>query len=160
MLKMNCSRGLVMALLLLLVTIYSGCAVHYTVAVNKFAYQDDIAIELQKVQSSDGQSTWGNMALVPPRKHTFVRLTLQLSNTGVSSQVVDLTKIVLFNAENKTKYPVVKIYQVAPVPIGARDDLKLNAGEQVKRVLMFTYPQKLRPELLEINGKIVQITYQ
>jgi hypothetical protein len=137
----------------------SGCAIRYKLSENKLQFQDKIDVVIQKVQTTVGQSTWGG-SLIPPRKHIFVQMTLQLTNTGGSDAVIDLTKVVLLNYDNKTKYPVVKIYQVAPVPIGARDDLKLAAGEQVRRILMFSYPQKLRPELLEINGKMHQIAYQ
>jgi len=147
-------------MLILAISVFSGCAVHYQVAQNNFKYQDGINIDLLKVQSSDGQSAWGGYALIPPRKHTFVRLTFQLTNTSNTDQVVDLTKIVLLNVATKTKYPVVKIYQVAPVPVGARDDLKLKVGEQVKRILMYTFPQKTTPDALQINDHAHVIAYK
>jgi hypothetical protein len=137
----------------------SGCATRYKLGENKIQFQEDISVVLQQAQSVYGQSTWGR-SLIPPRKHIFVQMTLQLTNTGGTDAVIDLTKIVLLNDENKNKYPVIKIYQVSPVPIGARNNLKLAAGEQVRRILMFIYPQKLRPELLEVNGKKFQIAYQ
>jgi len=147
-------------MLILIVSVFSGCAVHYQVAQNNFKYQEGINIDLLKVQSSDGQSTWGGGTLIPPRKHTLMRLTFQLTNTSNADQVVDLTKIVLLNTATKTKYPVVKIYQVGPVPIGARDDLKLKVGEQVKRVLMYTFPQKTAPDALLINDHTNIIAYK
>ncbi|NRF37176.1 hypothetical protein [Pedobacter foliorum] len=147
-------------MLILIVSVFSGCAVHYKVAQNNFKYQEGINVDLLNVQSSDGQSAWGGYALVPPRKHTLVRLTFQLTNTGNTDQVVDLTKIILLNTATKTKYPVAKIYQVAPVPIGARDDLKLKAGEQVKRVLMYVFPQKTVPDALQINEQAYVIAYK
>ncbi len=146
--------------LLCLICMLTACSVHYEVAENKLTYQKDIQVDILKVQSSDGQSAWGNRMLVPPKGHTFVNMWLLLTNNTNSEEVVDLTKIYLLNADTKMKYPVAKIYQATLVVIGAGANLKLSPGEQTKRVLMFSYPKKQRPELLEMNGTMYKIAYK
>jgi hypothetical protein len=66
---------------------------------------------------------------------------------------------VLLNVENKTKYPVGKILLPTILMLPAKDDLTIKSNEQVKRVLMFNYPEKLKPELIEINGTTEEIKY-
>ena len=41
------------------------------------------------------------------------------------------------------------------VMLPAKNDLNIKANDQVKRILMFSYPEKLRPDLVEINGMVV-----
>ncbi|MBE9601126.1 hypothetical protein [Pedobacter sp. MC2016-24] len=147
------------SVLFFFITTFSACSIHYKVAENKLNFEKDIVVDIQKVDSRTEQTAGSNYKLVPPRKHVFVWLTVQLTNNSNSDQLIDLTKIVLLNAENKTKYLVVNIFQPSIIPIPAKSDLKLKAKEQVKRLMMFTYPEKLRPDLVEINGSVHQVAY-
>jgi hypothetical protein len=146
-----------LALLSILVML-SSCATRYELAQNKLSYEKGIDVEMKKVQTISQQSAWGGR-YVAPRKHTFVQISLLITNNLSTDQTVDLTKFWLINPETKTKYPVSKIYQTTAVVIGARDELKLKAGEHAARMLMFTYPEKLRPDYLEVNGALHTIAY-
>ncbi|WP_316813238.1 hypothetical protein [Pedobacter heparinus] len=144
--------------LLFIVAMLSSCATNYQLAQNKLTFEDGIDVEMKKVQTMDQQSAWGGR-YVAPRKHTFVQISLLITNKLGTDQKIDLTKFWLINPETKTKYPVSRIYQATAVVIGARDELKLKAGEHASRILMFTYPEKLRPEFLEVNGTLHTIAY-
>ncbi|MNY15318.1 hypothetical protein D3C86_1485230 [compost metagenome] len=144
--------------LLFIVVMLSSCATNYQLAQNKLTFEDGIDIEMKKVQTMGQQSAWGG-SYVAPRKHTFVQISLLITNKLSTDQKIDLTKFWLINPETKTKYPVAKIYQTTTLAIGGRDELKLKAGENASRILMFTYPEKLRPDFLEVNGTLHTIAY-
>lgn len=143
---------------LLVVSIFSACSINYKVAKNRFHYDKDIAVDILKVSSAKEQAV-GSGKLLPPRKHVFIFMTIQVKNNSQQEEVVDLTKVVLLNTENKTKYVVGKILLPTIVMLPAKDDLTIKANDQVKRILMFSYPEKLRPDLLEINGTVQSINY-
>lgn len=145
--------------LIFIISIFTGCAVHYPLSKNIFKYNEEVSIDLIKAQGHDARSTWGGGFFHPPKGHTFVSVTMSLNNISSKEQIVDLTKIVLLNIATRTKYPVAKIYQSAPVPISARENLKLLAGEKIKRVLMFTFPEETTPDAIEVNGQAYPIAY-
>ncbi len=109
--------------------------------------------------TSASQQATGNSRIVAKKGYTFVRVKTKVTNKTNETIDLDFSEVSLLDLVNKVKYPVSFVYQATVVSIPAKNKTTLGPQKSLKRILLISYPDKMKPELLEINGERYEIQF-
>ncbi|RBQ05872.1 hypothetical protein DRW42_15360 [Pedobacter miscanthi] len=109
--------------------------------------------------SSASQQATGNSRIVAKKGYTFVSVKMKVTNKTNETVDVDFSEVALLDVINMVKYPVSFVYQATVVAIPAKNKTTLEPQKSLKRILLITYPDKIKPELLEIGNDRYEIQF-
>ncbi len=143
-----------------LILTLSSCVTVYQLspAKNNFNYKNNIEYEVYGMTSASQQAT-GNSRIVAKKGYTFVSVKTKVTNKTNETIDIDFSEVSLLDLVNKVKYPVSFVYQATVVSIPAKNKTTLGPQKSLKRILLISYPDKMKPELLEINGERYEIQF-
>ncbi|MFC1222701.1 hypothetical protein ACFE6N_02765 [Pedobacter sp. BG31] len=143
-----------------LILTLSSCVTVYQLspAKNNFNYKNNIEYEVYGMSFASQQAT-GNSRIVAKKGYTFVSVKTKVTNKTNETIDIDFSEVSLPDLVNKVKYPVSFVYQATVVSIPAKNKTTLGPQKSLKRILLITYPDKMKPELLEINGERYEIQF-
>jgi len=143
-----------------LILTLSSCVTVYQLspAKNNFNYKNNIEYEVYGMSSASQQAT-GNSRIVAKKGYTFVSVKMKVANKTNETVDIDFSDVSLLDLVNKVKYPVSFVYQATVVAIPAKNKTTLVPQKSLKRILLISYPDKMKPELLEIAGERYEIQF-
>lgn len=138
----------------------SSCSTIYQLspAKNNFNDKNNVEYEVYGMSSTSQQAT-GNSRIVAKKGYTFVSVKVKVTNKTNETIDIDFSKIYLLDVVNMAKYPVTFVYQATIVAIPAKNKTTLESQNSLKRILLINYPDKMKPEVLEISGERYEIQF-
>ena len=143
-----------------LILTLSSCVTLYQLSPvkNNFNSKNNVEYEVYGMSSASQQAT-GNSRIVAKKGFTFVSVKVKVTNKTNETVDIDFSEVALLDAINTMKYPVSFVYQATVVAIPAKNKTTLGPQKSLKRILLITYPDKVKPELLEISGERYEIQF-
>ncbi|WP_316802485.1 hypothetical protein [Pedobacter nototheniae] len=143
-----------------LILTLSSCYTIYQLspAKNNFNYKNNLEYEVYGMSSASQQAT-GNSRIVAKKGYTFVSVRLKVSNKTNENVALDFSEVSLLDVVNMVKYPVSFVYQATVVALPAKNKTTLGPQKSLKRIVLITFPDKMKPEILEISGERYEIQF-
>ncbi|MGZ3750499.1 MAG: DUF4352 domain-containing protein [Mucilaginibacter sp.] len=148
------------AITLLLATAFllSGCYTTYNVVSKNYNYDDDIAFTIDKVQEGSNIST-GNGSYYAKRGFKFIFLFATFKNASNEEKKLDFSTFYLLEPKSHTRYKVDFAMMESVINIFGSLNSKIQKNDTKSRRLVFSFPKDEKAEMLEVNGKVYNLSY-
>jgi hypothetical protein len=123
-----------------------------------YQFNEQISFKITKVQEGSSIST-GNGYWRPSRGNKFVFIYVTFTNSSTEKQDLNLDNLALADISNKVKYKVEFNMVDGPINLWGKVDSSIKGNDSRNRKLVFSFPEKAKPEYLISNGTLVKIPY-
>ena len=147
----------IIRLICISLVLLTSCTIYQTIPTTE-SFNSEINLSIDRVILNNSIAA-GNFSYYARDGYNFAQLKIAFTNKTSEKQELDFEKIFLIDLNSKMKYNLEFCFLLGPVTLGARKKITIAPNETLRRILVFVFPENVKPEYILANDNLIKITY-